>query len=642
MSLQTEVFTYGSLSSNVFKYYALELTLTENSVSQDENTSEIAYTLKLKTGSNNRFDGRINCTLKLNGSQVATVEKKQMFDYKKTFTLLTGTATVTHSADGTLNMPIAVVVNTAESNPYSPDDTTINWSWELTTIPRASSITSAEAVTLGNPCSVKWTPNSTSFRYKLEFSIGDWKHTTSAIHPNKTSAYTYTGYTLPLEIAEQITDSAQDTMTVNLYTYSDSECKNSIGSDSETFTVTVPDNADTKPTVTMKLSAVSPFEGLYVQGLSKVQAEFSAEAKLGAKIKSYSINVEGVDYQNPYLSNALKKDGISKIIGYAKDSRGIAGSAEQTIEVLPYHIPKLLDVEVYRCTSDGQPADDGEYLKIKATRDYAPVVDANGVQHNFCCIQYQYKAENSDKYSEPKTILEAGSLESNEIITEALLNATFSKEIAYSVQIIAVDTSGQRATETVSIASEYVFRHKRAGGKGLGLGGYCEEDDLLEVHWNQRIRKNLRIDGMMTVGGKNLIDLIYPVGSIYMSVSASDPALLFGGTWARLQDRFLLAASDNYKVESTGGEAEHVLTVEEIPSHKHTVKTMVQGHNGWSEKTINEHCVMHGNSNGDFYAPPVTKHVAEVYSGSTVNVGGGNAHNNMPPYLAVYMYKRIA
>ena len=258
MSLQTKVFTYGSLSSQVFKYYALELTLTENSVSQDNNTSEIAYTLKLKTGANNQFDGIFNCVLKLNGSQVASAEKKQKFAYNKTFTLLSGTTTVTHGTAGSLNMPIAVVVDTAESNPYSPDDVTINWSWALTTIPRASSITSAAAVTLGNTCSVTWTPNSKSFRYKLKFVIGSWKHTTGAIHPNKISAFTYTGYTLPLDIAEQITDKTQAAVTVTLYTYPDSSCEKNIGKDEKIFTVTVPNNADTQPTVTMELTPVSP------------------------------------------------------------------------------------------------------------------------------------------------------------------------------------------------------------------------------------------------------------------------------------------------------------------------------------------------------------------------------------------------
>ena len=463
-----------------------------------------------------------------------------------------------------------------------------------------------------------------------------------AIHPNKTSAYAYTGYTIPLEIAERITTKKEDNMTVTLTTYSDSGCKTSIGSNSKTFKVTVPGNGETQPDVTMELVAISPLEGIYIQGQSQVQATISAEAKLGADIKSYSMTADGVKYESPYLSDTLTKSGEMEITGCAVDSRGIPGYAKQTITVLPYYIPRLTGVAVYRCTSDGVAADNGEYLKIEATRDYAPVV-ADGGQKNFCAIQFQYKAENAQEYSQPVTIL-AADAQGNSVVTEPLLNATFYKSNAYTVQIIAVDTVGQSVTVTEAIPSERVFRHKRAGGKGLGLGGYCEEDNLLDVHWNQRVRKDLKVDGELSVGDKRLVDLIYPVGSIYMSVTDSDPALLFGGTWERLKDQFLLAAGDTYAAGAIGGEATHQLTAAEMPDHQHTVRSMVQGYSGWGEMTITQHSIIHSKSGTDYYSPstPTTLNVAYVYGGGTSSAGGGKAHNNMPPYLAVYMYKRTA
>ena len=62
---------------------------------------------------------------------------------------------------------------------------------------------------------------------------------------------------------------------------------------------------------------------------------------------------------------------------------------------------------------------------------------------------------------------------------------------------------------------------------------------------------------------------IYPVGSIYMSVNGTDPARLFGGAWERIKERFLLGAGDTHTAGSTGGEFEHKLTINEMPSHKH-------------------------------------------------------------------------
>lgn len=121
----------------------------------------------------------------------------------------------------------------------------------------------------------------------------------------------------------------------------------------------------------------------------------------------------------------------------------------------------------------------------------------------------------------------------------------------------------------------------------------------------------------------DLANKLYPVGSIYMSVNATNPAELFGGTWEQIKDRFLLAAGDAYAAGSTGGEAEHTLTVDEMPTHSH--KTGIQSIAGG---------YIDGNTNAVVYFDPNGR--------TTANTGGNQPHNNMPPYLAVYMWKRIA
>ena len=122
----------------------------------------------------------------------------------------------------------------------------------------------------------------------------------------------------------------------------------------------------------------------------------------------------------------------------------------------------------------------------------------------------------------------------------------------------------------------------------------------------------------------DLINIVYPVGSIYMSVNSTSPATLFGGTWERLKDRFLLGAGDTYTAGTTGGEAAHVLTIPEMPSHTHSAKF-----NGVSTAT--------GTSSFR-----LTEAGTNDYTGGNNSAGGGAAHNNMPPYLAVYMWKRTA
>ena len=122
---------------------------------------------------------------------------------------------------------------------------------------------------------------------------------------------------------------------------------------------------------------------------------------------------------------------------------------------------------------------------------------------------------------------------------------------------------------------------------------------------------------------KEVVDIVYPVGSIYMSVNSTSPATLFGGTWEQLKDMFLLASGDTYSNGSTGGEATHTLTIDEIPSHKH-------------ETSVLARYTVTGSANALAGYDSTTAHQNTSY------VGGGQAHNNMPPYLVVNVWKRTA
>lgn len=126
----------------------------------------------------------------------------------------------------------------------------------------------------------------------------------------------------------------------------------------------------------------------------------------------------------------------------------------------------------------------------------------------------------------------------------------------------------------------------------------------------------------------------YPVGAIYMSVNATSPADIFGGTWQRLKDRFLLGAGDIYEAGETGGEAKHTLTVDELPAHSHVVETKYSK----------------GETSDEIQVGVASYHTQEWWNESDesrfvrTETGGGKdqPHNNMPPYLAVYMWARTA
>lgn len=143
---------------------------------------------------------------------------------------------------------------------------------------------------------------------------------------------------------------------------------------------------------------------------------------------------------------------------------------------------------------------------------------------------------------------------------------------------------------------------------------------------------------------KDIINIVYPVGSIYMSVNNTDPSLIFHGTWERIKDRFLLASGDTYSAGSTGGEASHTLTINEMPSHEHDVYVRVQGYGGWEAYTSNYYGVMfQTNDTVGYHGPNYTAHSAIARAdAATGGAGSSKSHNNMPPYLTVYIWKRVA
>lgn len=157
-----------------------------------------------------------------------------------------------------------------------------------------------------------------------------------------------------------------------------------------------------------------------------------------------------------------------------------------------------------------------------------------------------------------------------------------------------------------------------------------------------------------TVDGYHASDLlgkIYPVGSIYMSMSATNPHDLFGvGTWKRIsQGRMLLGADDStYKAGATGGEATHTLTVNEIPAHSHGISTSgdhshyfygSDGNNG----PLTEGDGLDTEANKHYtHNERYTTSSAGAHTHTISNSGGGAAHNNMSPYLVCYIWQRTA
>lgn len=164
---------------------------------------------------------------------------------------------------------------------------------------------------------------------------------------------------------------------------------------------------------------------------------------------------------------------------------------------------------------------------------------------------------------------------------------------------------------------------------------------------------------------EQILQQVYPVGSLYISTNEVNPKDLFGfGIWEQIKDKFLLSSGDMYKPGFEGGESEVILTTEQTPAHTHTRGTMnITGAlterpctssseilnskpNGaftsvisgddvqWGITVVTEGKSTHKNNLHKFDA-------SRSWTGATSSVGNNKAHNNMPPYLTVCIYKRI-
>lgn len=131
-----------------------------------------------------------------------------------------------------------------------------------------------------------------------------------------------------------------------------------------------------------------------------------------------------------------------------------------------------------------------------------------------------------------------------------------------------------------------------------------------------------------------IINAIYPVGSVYISTAGTNPAVLFNvGVWQQIEDRFLLAAGDVYTAGTTGGEANVQLTIAQMPAHSHE---MTNGGSAACVYTTTGVAYSDGFGGGGLWTN------SNKATGKPDVTGGSEAHNNMPPYLVVYMWRRVS
>lgn len=315
----------------------------------------------------------------------------------------------------------------------------------------------------------------------------------------------------------------------------------------------------------------------------------TATAKKGATIASYTIAFGGVS-KTVASSGTVSLGAVD--VSYSQpltvtvtDSRGFTASQSVQVTVDDYSSPTAV-IDLHRL-NNFEPT---TYITASARYSYL-----NG--KNAVTITAKFKKVSETSYGEP--------IELKDSIQSTV---TCDRGSAYDFAVTIADKLDETTYNLAlgkGVPSFFIDTKKSS----VGVNCLPNQSDVLQ----------LGESAWLTAQGA------YPVGSIYLSVTDVDLATLFGGTWERIGGRFLLGADSTYAAGSTGGEAAHTLTVDEMPKHNHEVDNL--------------------NASGNS-TPFMTVQAQEKkgYGGNvqTMYAGGGKAHNNLPPYLAVYMWKRTA
>lgn len=433
-------------------------------------------------------------TIKVNGTSVAfnsTYINNYPSGGSGKTKLGSATIRVPHNADGSksgVNISVSwsavITYANVKYNGFTAS-TTVN----LPTIPRASTITSVSNVVLGNNCSVAFTPASSSFHYQMYFTLGNWSVSTGWISPNDTSLYTYTGLNLSGTLADgsgdtiyaQLPSKTSDAMTVELRTYSSQDTNSYIGTDSKTFTVTVPESV--KPTISSSNITLTPQTyGVLIQNKNTLEISVSGcSAGTGSSISSYTYSGPGISTTTPSTSatsSTISNTGELTYTVTVKDSRGRTASATKTIPCYAYIAPSFTSFNAYRVASSSSTtaSDDGVYIRYSYGLSYSSVNGSNKIT-----VRLKYKTPNGSWTSVESDITNGTATSGSKIVSKT--NGFGTNDTYVVCAEISDSYGGSTSSTNITIFSAERILNIRPNGKGIAFGKIAETDSLFECKW---------------------------------------------------------------------------------------------------------------------------------------------------------------
>ena len=443
-----------------------------------ENYSMVTATLSYsRTNSGYTTSGKWNGSITINGVTTQGSTTKELVITQNSNTVaMSATVKVPHEDDGSKDVEISC---TGAIPASSMQSTSCYDTVTLDPIPRKATITSVSDFTdVDNP--------SFTFNNPGGFPMDVW------LEPNPVSDHLCIEKNIPNigSYTWTLTDAERDalrnkcaglkcTIRVGLYSY----INGTEFADYKDKTFTMTENEATKPVVTMTAtlnngSLPSAFNGMYIQGKSRLDVSLSAQGKYSASIQSFSASIGGETYNtNSFLSNVLSKAGKVDVIGYAKDSRQFTGSDKKQIEVIEYSKPLVVPIgsetaiSCYRSDGNGTRIGSSTSVWIKAKRTYYSLSGKNQ-----CALRWRSKAVTeawNDSIHSWKDLIPKTNTTTNEY--NALLSGeVFDLTKSYTVQIMAIDDIGEKDIKEFEIPTQDVALHLGKGGKNVSVGTYCD------------------------------------------------------------------------------------------------------------------------------------------------------------------------
>ena len=540
--------------------------------------------------------------------------------------------TVKHNSDGTKKLNVQVGIS---HEMFNSSQSSVAFNTSLTTIPRSSSISlSASTIEAGRELTVNITRASGSFTHNVYLMFG------SSTFTIQNGVATSAKGIIPLEVLKQIPNATTGIGSVYCDTYNGGA---KIGTAGQRITITAPSNI--VPTysslnATRVDNVVPSAWGVYVKGKSKVTLEIvGAAGTYGSTISKYSITGDGQSATaSKYTTGVLNNSGTVTFTGVVTDSRGRTATKTANISVVDYSSPKITDFLVQRCNSGGTLTDEGTYVKVTPKWSYSSVNSKNTFS-----AKVDYKTKAATTWGTATTVTTSGS---SYIIGGGGISANTSYDIRLTIQ-----DAFETVTKTITIPTAKTTLDFRNGGNGIAVGKVAESDGF-EVDWNSKFNKQVDVEGTtnlkgavnvssktnLKLGGISLIDMFYPVGSIYMSTSSTNPSDFMGGTWVAWGSGRVPVGVDTNDTDfntpnKTGGEKTQELRamIGAINNNPGALGYNPAGAVGGISYTNNYGIA--GNRPGN---------VTSINHSTLVKRSDGNNARTIQPYITCYMFRRTA